>query len=575
MAGWKSEKSAWPKRRWHGWLELISKGLTPAAFLASASLACADSVQAADLPARKAAPIEYVRICDAYGSGFFFIPGTETCLRVGGLAMGEYRAFSLSPRISNLVLGQPGPGSGSLSTIFGWVPAPLPFGNATGGSNTGFVAVGRVELDARTATPFGALRTFLRIESQFGSEGNAAAGSLAGLANFYGAFYNNNTASVVPARETTILNKAFVQFAGLTAGRVQSFFDFYNDQINWEALRGSNATVVALAYTQTLPNGFSGSLSIEDNASRRSFIGSTIGYFNFASFYSGGPPITGGTVGFGNVYGAVPGGSRIPEIVGNLRWDQTWGSLQVSGAAHQLRTSLYSLPALTVTPTSPSATTVAGYAFPVTTEQDYGYAVQLGGQVNLDKTFPEIFAPGDKLWVQATYERGAVGYISGNNLSFAGGAVNGNDYYGYGNGGVKAGNGWDFRMYDCVWTAFGHCDKNYGWAVAAALKHYWLPTLSSGFFGSYMGVRYSGATLAGIGNGVAMVNTDEYRVGSNLVWTPVKNFDLGGEVMYLRDNHLGRPATLAPDLILQAIGLPVWKSSNGTVEGRLRVQRAF
>src|SRR5690606_35664235 len=29
-------------------------------------------------------PMEYVRICDAYGAGYFYIPGTETCLRVSG-----------------------------------------------------------------------------------------------------------------------------------------------------------------------------------------------------------------------------------------------------------------------------------------------------------------------------------------------------------------------------------------------------------------------------------------------------------------------------------------------------------
>ncbi|MGB3536774.1 MAG: porin, partial [Mesorhizobium sp.] len=29
-------------------------------------------------------PAEYVRICDVYGTGYFYIPGTETCLRVGG-----------------------------------------------------------------------------------------------------------------------------------------------------------------------------------------------------------------------------------------------------------------------------------------------------------------------------------------------------------------------------------------------------------------------------------------------------------------------------------------------------------
>src|ERR1700704_374417 len=38
--------------------------------------------QAADLPV-KAKPVEYVKICNLYGEGFFYIPGTETCLRLG------------------------------------------------------------------------------------------------------------------------------------------------------------------------------------------------------------------------------------------------------------------------------------------------------------------------------------------------------------------------------------------------------------------------------------------------------------------------------------------------------------
>lgn len=40
------------------------------------------SAQAADLPAKSATPVEYVRVCSTYGTGFFYVPGTETCLRV-------------------------------------------------------------------------------------------------------------------------------------------------------------------------------------------------------------------------------------------------------------------------------------------------------------------------------------------------------------------------------------------------------------------------------------------------------------------------------------------------------------
>src|SRR5215216_6947167 len=60
-------------------------------FLGSTAGLCAVAgAQAADLPVKKAAPVEYVRVCTAYGAGFFYIPGTDTCLRVGGRTRGEY-----------------------------------------------------------------------------------------------------------------------------------------------------------------------------------------------------------------------------------------------------------------------------------------------------------------------------------------------------------------------------------------------------------------------------------------------------------------------------------------------------
>ena len=55
----------------------------------AAVLATVAGAQAADLPTRKAAPVQYVKICDAYGAGFFYIPGTDTCLRVGGLVLAD------------------------------------------------------------------------------------------------------------------------------------------------------------------------------------------------------------------------------------------------------------------------------------------------------------------------------------------------------------------------------------------------------------------------------------------------------------------------------------------------------
>ena len=36
-------------------------------------------------------PMDYVRICDVYGTGFFYIPGTETCMKIGGYYRFETR----------------------------------------------------------------------------------------------------------------------------------------------------------------------------------------------------------------------------------------------------------------------------------------------------------------------------------------------------------------------------------------------------------------------------------------------------------------------------------------------------
>ena len=51
----------------------------------AAALTLVSGAQAADaVVAAEPEPMEYVRVCDAYGTGFFYIPGTETCLKVGG-----------------------------------------------------------------------------------------------------------------------------------------------------------------------------------------------------------------------------------------------------------------------------------------------------------------------------------------------------------------------------------------------------------------------------------------------------------------------------------------------------------
>src|SRR5437588_4619097 len=48
----------------------------------AAGLLAMGGAQAADLPV-KAKAVEYVRVCSLYGAGFFYIPGTDTCIKLG------------------------------------------------------------------------------------------------------------------------------------------------------------------------------------------------------------------------------------------------------------------------------------------------------------------------------------------------------------------------------------------------------------------------------------------------------------------------------------------------------------
>src|SRR5689334_22440117 len=174
----------------------------------AAGLAAVAGAQAADLPVKKAAAVEYVRVCSTYGAGFFYIPGTETCLRVGGRARAEFQYLEPNDRSQDAI---------------------------------GFRARGRIQLDARTATAYGLLRTFVRFEM------------------------TRDTGSYGFSSTSANVDQAFVQFGGLTAGRSISAFD--NGDLPTEhfgTLRFSDApNVNQFAYTFSFGNGFSATLAVE------------------------------------------------------------------------------------------------------------------------------------------------------------------------------------------------------------------------------------------------------------------------------------------------------------------------
>src|SRR5260370_40339471 len=69
--------------------------------LSSASVLVAFGAQAADLPV-KAKPVEYVKICNLYGAGFYYIPGTDTCIKIGGYARAYHSSHTACEGLSHL-----------------------------------------------------------------------------------------------------------------------------------------------------------------------------------------------------------------------------------------------------------------------------------------------------------------------------------------------------------------------------------------------------------------------------------------------------------------------------------------
>lgn len=189
----------------------------------AAGIAAVAGAQAADLPSRKAAPVEYVRVCSAFGAGFFYIPGTDTCLRIGGRVRAEY--------------------------TFGerW--------NA-GQDSYGTRARGRIYIDARNQTAYGTLRTFVRYDLTTSTGSYRYSGTNAGANRFSGVNGVNE--------DSAVLDSAFVQLGPLTAGKIQSFYSFYANDYGFQVLRTSDRQVNVLAYTATFGGGFSATVSLED-----------------------------------------------------------------------------------------------------------------------------------------------------------------------------------------------------------------------------------------------------------------------------------------------------------------------
>ena len=166
----------------------------------AAALAAVSGAQAADaIVAAEPEPMEYVRVCDAFGTGFFYIPGTETCLKIGGFVR-----FQVGANDDNSDAGELGTGRTG-------------FGRYNHSSWDAFTIVD-INLDARNDTDLGTLRSYVNMEY----DGSGSDSSF-------------------------VLDEAFIEIAGFKVGE---FYSWWDSGIKGETDKlGDNTRFNSIAYT--------------------------------------------------------------------------------------------------------------------------------------------------------------------------------------------------------------------------------------------------------------------------------------------------------------------------------------
>ncbi|SFV17890.1 porin, partial [Bradyrhizobium arachidis] len=237
--------------------------LTKTLFLGSAAgLMAVSGAFAADLPV-KAKAVEYVKICSLYGAGFYYIPGTDTCIKLGGYLRAEVGLNTNS--IYDSQRTAPAAGRNRLSNYYT------------------MRAREDLNIDTRTATEYGVVRTF------FDATFSWTTGSYQGTGSgFGGTAYSStlalNNAGASPALVGSSINPtdggtsggalgvyyAFIQFAGFTMGKAVSQFDApwtnYPGN-NFDGLVGGSGTVTGVnqfTYTADFGQGVTAAFSAED-----------------------------------------------------------------------------------------------------------------------------------------------------------------------------------------------------------------------------------------------------------------------------------------------------------------------
>jgi opacity protein-like surface antigen len=212
-----------------------------AAVLAASGARAADAVIAPEPE-----PVEYVRVCDVYGTSFYYIPGTEICLKVGGYLRYDIGAGDLFGEISDT-------------------------GDDTWYKRARF----QLRVDARTETELGTLRGYVayNFDWETGSasslvfndadgDGIVDAGELTGVDDFN-------------ARNDVEVEHGYVELGGFRIGVTDSYFSTFTDYSSGVVEDGLISygpfTTHQIAYTFDAGNGFSIGAAVEEGSDDEDF----------------------------------------------------------------------------------------------------------------------------------------------------------------------------------------------------------------------------------------------------------------------------------------------------------------
>src|SRR5216684_4479345 len=452
----------------------------------AAGLLAMSGAQAADLPV-KAKAVEYVRICSLYGAGFYYMPGTDTCIKLGG-----YLRADTMVNTGNDYGFQTGAPDGAQNRL-----------------RNNFTSRARMDLtvDTRTATEYGVVRTFA--DMVFTWTGGEYVGN-SGTATPGGTTLYNSTTSTIGGAQLGLYH-AFIQFAGFTFGRTVSIFD-----APWQSYPaggpdtlpgGSNHVtgVNQVAYTAQFGQGMSASVALQDPT-----LYDTTNISNLSFPFGVSPASTAGTISFLTGYGApsIGAGMVAPDIVGSFTVDQAWGLFKFSAVAHDNHASYY------------GANETTGHP-----SDKWGWAVQAALSI---KNIPT--GPGDSLNLQGVYTDGASRY-NFQSLFPTSIAMFGGSSIAYQSLGFAAIN-------DAVFVNGSNLETVKSWGFRGGFTHNWDPYWSSAIYGAYGALQYGDlakTAICGVGGVGGTARTQlgltgncnpDFNIaviGGTVVWTPVKN----------------------------------------------------